>query len=102
MYSGCDINSPRKPGPGGRGGEESKDLSSPLHLCCHWGLQSVVQTLLEHGANVNAWVNTIWCIYFQYYIQLYNQKQKNCFNINYKSIKTIIDLVCKINICCQN
>ncbi|XP_050520840.1 rabankyrin-5 isoform X2 [Daktulosphaira vitifoliae] len=55
IRSGCDINSPRKPGPGGRGGEESKDLSSPLHLCCHWGLQNVVQTLLEHGANVNAW-----------------------------------------------
>ncbi|XP_025406363.1 rabankyrin-5 isoform X2 [Sipha flava] len=55
IRSGCDINSPRKPGPGGRGGEESKDQSSPLHLCCHWGLQSVVQTLLEHGANVNAW-----------------------------------------------
>lgn len=56
-YSGCDINGPRKPGPGGRGGDESKDQSSPLHLCCHWGLQSVVQTLLEHGANVNAWVS---------------------------------------------
>lgn len=61
MFSGCDINSPRKPGPGGRGGEESKDLSSPLHLCCHWGLQNVVQTLLEHGANVNAWVNIKYC-----------------------------------------
>lgn len=60
-YSGCDIDSPRKPGPGGRGGEESKDLSSPLHLCCHWGLQNVVQTLLEHGANVNAWVSNISC-----------------------------------------
>lgn len=62
VCSGCDINSPRKPGPGGRGGEESKDQSSPLHLCCHWGLQSVVQTLLEHGANVNAWVNKILCL----------------------------------------
>lgn len=61
IFSGCDINSPRKPGPGGRGGEESKDLSSPLHLCCHWGLQNVVQTLLEHGANVNAWVNIKYC-----------------------------------------
>lgn len=57
VHSGCDINSPRKPGPGGRGGDESKDQSSPLHLCCQWSLQSVVQTLLEHGANVNAWVN---------------------------------------------
>ncbi|XP_026813922.1 rabankyrin-5-like [Rhopalosiphum maidis] len=55
IRSGCDINSPRKPGPGGRGGDESKDQSSPLHLCCQWSLQSVVQTLLEHGANVNAW-----------------------------------------------
>lgn len=69
VYSGCDINSPRKPGPGGRGGDESKDQSSPLHLCCHWGLQSVVQTLLEHGANINAWVNNFMRSPFKSYFE---------------------------------
>jgi ankyrin repeat protein len=28
--------------------------ASPLHLCCQWGLEEVVQTLLEHGAAINA------------------------------------------------
>lgn len=47
------MNSPRRPGPGGTGGEEAKDNCSPLHLCCQWGLEQVVQTLVEHGANIN-------------------------------------------------
>lgn len=51
---GCDLNSPRKVGPDGRGGDEAHDLASPLHLCCQWGLEIVVRTLLEHGANKNA------------------------------------------------
>lgn len=50
---GCDLNSPRKPGPGGTGGDEAHDLAAPLHLCCQWGLEAVVQTLLEHGAAIN-------------------------------------------------
>ncbi|XP_046739305.1 rabankyrin-5 isoform X1 [Diprion similis] len=53
IRSGCDLNSPRRPGKDG-GGEESKDNCSPLHLCCQWGLEQVVQTLVEHGANVNS------------------------------------------------
>lgn len=83
MYSGCDINSPRKPGPGGRGGDESKDQSSPLHLCCQWSLQSVVQTLLEHGANVNAWVNNKYITKFVIY------KLNNCIHIRITTIVTI-------------
>lgn len=51
--SGCDLNTPRKPGIGGRGGDEAFDLQTPLHLCCSWGLETVVQTLIEHGADVN-------------------------------------------------
>jgi ankyrin repeat protein len=51
---GCDLNSPRKVGPDGRGGDEAYDLASPLHLCSQWGLEEVVRTLLEHGANKNA------------------------------------------------
>ena len=54
--SGCDLNSPRREGAGGRGGEEAHDLATPLHLCCTWGLEAVVQVLLEHGANINAQV----------------------------------------------
>lgn len=48
------MNSPRRPGKNGLGGEESKDNCSPLHLCCQWGLEQVVQTLVEHGVNVNS------------------------------------------------
>ncbi|XP_011309262.1 rabankyrin-5 [Fopius arisanus] len=54
IRSGCDLNAPRKPGPDGAGGDEAKDNCTPLHLCCQWGLEQVVQTLVEHGANVNA------------------------------------------------
>ncbi|KAK3869346.1 hypothetical protein Pcinc_025330 [Petrolisthes cinctipes] len=54
VRSGCDVNATRKPGPGGSGGEEARDLMSPLHLCCSWGLQNTCQALLEHGAKVNA------------------------------------------------
>ncbi|XP_067015008.2 rabankyrin-5 [Anabrus simplex] len=54
IQSGCDLNSPRRPGPGGRGGDEAKDQAGPLHLCCQWGLELGVQTLVEHGAAINA------------------------------------------------
>ena len=54
IRAGCDINSPRKPGPNGEGGEEAHDLATPLHLCCQWGLEAVIETLLEHGASINA------------------------------------------------
>ncbi|XP_042239177.1 rabankyrin-5-like isoform X2 [Homarus americanus] len=54
IRSGCDVNVVRKPGPGGTGGEEATDQQTPLHLCCSWGLEDIVQTLLEHGAKVNA------------------------------------------------
>lgn len=53
MNSGCDLNAPRRPGPNGTGGDEAKDECTPLHLCCQWGLEQVVQTLIEHGADVN-------------------------------------------------
>ncbi|XP_034934332.1 histone-lysine N-methyltransferase SETD1A-like [Chelonus insularis] len=54
IRSGCDLNAPRRPGPNGEGGDEARDNCTPLHLCCQWGLEQVVQTLVEHGANVNA------------------------------------------------
>ncbi|XP_023312592.1 rabankyrin-5-like, partial [Anoplophora glabripennis] len=43
IQAGCDLDSPRMPGPNGEGGEEAKDGSSPLHLCCQWGLEPVVR-----------------------------------------------------------
>lgn len=43
IQAGCDLDSPRLPGPNGEGGDEAKDKASPLHLCCQWGLEPVVQ-----------------------------------------------------------
>ena len=53
IRSGCDLNSPRKPSPDGKGEEEAYDGQTPLHMACCWGLENVVQTLLEFGADVN-------------------------------------------------
>ncbi|XP_023035868.1 rabankyrin-5 [Drosophila willistoni] len=54
IRSQCDLDSSRQPGPNGEGGDEAREKSSPLHLCCQWGLTKVLQTLIDHGANVNA------------------------------------------------
>jgi len=54
VRAGCDVNSVRKPGANGQGGEEAHDMATPLHLCCQWGLEPVVEALLEHGAMLNA------------------------------------------------
>lgn len=43
IQSGCDLDSPRMPGPSGEGGDEATDRASPLHLCCQWGLEIVVR-----------------------------------------------------------
>ncbi|XP_030078126.1 rabankyrin-5 isoform X1 [Microcaecilia unicolor] len=53
IRSGCDVNSTRQPGPNGEGEEEARDGQTPLHLASCWGLEEVVQCLLEFGANVN-------------------------------------------------
>ncbi|CAG9559103.1 unnamed protein product [Danaus chrysippus] len=54
IRSGCDVESSRRPGAGGEGGDLAADKQAPLHLCCTWGLTDVIQTLLEHGANINS------------------------------------------------
>ena len=48
IRSGCDVNSPRRPGPDG-----DNEMSTPLHMCATWGLENVTMTLLEHGADIN-------------------------------------------------
>ncbi|KAH8379366.1 hypothetical protein KR009_004439, partial [Drosophila setifemur] len=53
IRSQCDLDSARQPGPNGEGGDEAQEKASPLHLCCQWGLTKVLQTLIDHGANVN-------------------------------------------------
>lgn len=53
IQSGCDLNTPRKPDVGGRGSNVAYGMESPLHVCCKYGLRLVVQTLIEHGADVN-------------------------------------------------
>lgn len=52
IRSGCDLDSPRQAGLDGPT-ELSSTKESSLHLCCQWGLTRVLQTLIEHGANVN-------------------------------------------------
>uniref|UniRef100_A0A4W3ID53 Ankyrin repeat and FYVE domain containing 1 n=1 Tax=Callorhinchus milii TaxID=7868 RepID=A0A4W3ID53_CALMI len=54
IRSGCDVNSPRRPGPSGEGEEEAHDGQTPLHMAASWGLEEVVQCLLEFAANVNS------------------------------------------------
>ncbi|XP_041349199.1 rabankyrin-5-like [Gigantopelta aegis] len=54
IRSGCDKNSPRREGTDCSNGEESRDGQSPLHLACAWGLEMLVQCLMEHAADVNA------------------------------------------------
>ena len=34
IRAGCDIDSPRRLGPNRSGGDEARDLATPLHLCC--------------------------------------------------------------------
>ncbi|XP_074596039.1 rabankyrin-5 [Brevipalpus obovatus] len=54
IRSNCDHNSPRRKSPSGGGEQEASDGQTPLHMACAWGLEQVVQHLLEFGANVNA------------------------------------------------
>lgn len=53
IRSSCDVNSPRRPSPSGEGDEEAFDGQTPLHLACTWGLERVVEALIEHGADLN-------------------------------------------------
>ena len=50
------MDSPRRPGPNGEGDEEARDGMGPLHLAATWGLDKLVQCLLEFNADVNVQV----------------------------------------------
>ena len=54
IRSGCDMNSSRREGPGGEGGEEARDGQAALHLATQWGQEMVVTTLIEHGADIKS------------------------------------------------
>ncbi|XP_054749515.2 rabankyrin-5-like [Lytechinus pictus] len=54
IRSMCDVNSPRRPGPNGEGPDEAFDGQGPLHHASEWGLEQVVQCLIEHQADINA------------------------------------------------
>eukprot|EP00795_Rhopilema_esculentum_P015608 gene15608-6884_t len=54
IRNGCEINSARKPGPGGYGGVEAYDGLTPLHLACAAGQDEVVQCLVENSVKINA------------------------------------------------
>lgn len=47
IKSGCDINSPRRPGLNGEQPDEAKDKMTPLHLASSWGQEKVVSALVE-------------------------------------------------------
>jgi len=53
IRSGCDLDTPRKSGPGGEGGDEARDGQTPLHLTSQWGLDGALTCLIEHGADLN-------------------------------------------------
>ncbi|KAH8288003.1 hypothetical protein KR054_008722, partial [Drosophila jambulina] len=53
IQSQCDLDSARQAGPKGEGGDEVQEKFSPSHLCCQRGLTHVLQTLIDHGANIN-------------------------------------------------
>lgn len=69
VFSGCDVNSSRRPGPNGEGDEEARDGQCPLHLAASWGLEEVAQCLLEFGANVNAQVSTHFSVLY-FFLQM--------------------------------
>lgn len=52
IRSGCDLDSPRRPSQNDDVSPTTKE--SPLHMSCIHGCSKVVQTLIEHGANVNS------------------------------------------------
>jgi ankyrin repeat protein len=56
IKSGCDINSPRRPGLDGEMPDEARDGSTPLHLACSFGLERIATALVDHHCELNAQV----------------------------------------------
>lgn len=53
-FRGCDVNSSRRPSLEGETSEEGTDGQTPLHLASSWGLEEIVQKLIECNADINA------------------------------------------------
>ena len=61
IKNGADINSPFRPGAEWKDTVEAT-FASPLHMACSIGLESVVQCLVEHHADVNQKVCLSVCL----------------------------------------
>ncbi len=53
IKSGCDINSPRRPGLNGELPDEAKDKMCPIHLACTWGQEKIVSALVDFRCEIN-------------------------------------------------
>ena len=53
IRAGCDLDTARRPGLGGKGGDEARDGQGPLHLSAQWGQDEVVTSLIAQGADIN-------------------------------------------------
>ena len=47
-----------------------RDGQTPLHLACAWGMELVVQCLMEHAADVNTQVDVLSYIHHNHFITL--------------------------------
>jgi len=61
IKNGADINSPFRPGAEWKDTVEA-NFASPLHMACSIGLETVVQCLVEHHADVNQKVHMYVCM----------------------------------------
>ena len=59
IKNGADINSPFRPGAEWKDTVEA-NFAGPLHMACSIGLEAVVQCLVEHHADVNQKVCTVY------------------------------------------
>lgn len=57
VQSGCSVNALRQEGFGGKGACMAKDIQTPLHMCCSWGLLDTARELIRFGAKINAKVS---------------------------------------------
>ncbi|KAB7502063.1 Rabankyrin-5 [Armadillidium nasatum] len=54
VRKGASVNALRRVGSGGRGGDIAKELQTPLHMCCSWGLVATAGEIIRFGGEINA------------------------------------------------